>query len=510
LTWILRELGDELFIPDLSRAVEARSRVRKRNARREAFALLAPLLNLPDRDAVFARMWKRRMTYFTALATVLVSIMLGWIWTRTDRYQVREVAITSSAIVTSAESFAANRLLEQHAYYQLGYAAVQQARMIPDQEFRALALAGVARGLARSGQREQAGAVAQEAGPGARHIRDARLRAVALAALATAFAEAGDTLPARDSAAEAWKSALAVPNPQLRAGALEEVGEVLLARNDLNNAAICGRQLLEDARQTGDAAQRAYGVGSAAAILYRARDPLAAATAKEAIEQTQHIDILRFRAETLANIATQFADAAMKSQAREAADNAFAAATSLTGGLRSFLLATRIKPALEKTDSSDNLTRALSVAIDDALHIQETDQRAGGIAWLVPWSASQQGESQAVALASKAIDAAQATEDADLKIDVLSLLADQTARAHLKVAGQITQQALALAPKHTSDRGKSVDLAQIADAYAEMGELRLARVAADRCSVSTDKLGGYESIIKRRVLTLRPALAKYF
>ena len=94
--------GDGLFLPDLRTSSDSRPRTRE--MRLQAYALLAPLLDLPDKDAVFARVQKRRVAIAASTALILALVSAVALWSRTDHYQLWMLRATLEREVGARDS----------------------------------------------------------------------------------------------------------------------------------------------------------------------------------------------------------------------------------------------------------------------------------------------------------------------------------------------------------------------------------------------------------------------
>jgi hypothetical protein len=116
LRWIQRQLGDELYLPDLRNVTQQPPRKR----RIEAAALLAPIIGLNSREEVLARVRKRRIqlaaTGFAAfvLAFVVLFLWIRWLATPEGAYYSAAETVLSSAtrreivapeLITAARAF---------------------------------------------------------------------------------------------------------------------------------------------------------------------------------------------------------------------------------------------------------------------------------------------------------------------------------------------------------------------------------------------------------------------
>jgi hypothetical protein len=77
LRWVQREREDELFLPDLTGDPGTWTRQRRNAARLEALSLLAPILGLPDREALLAR---RTKTLIAGAAVACLALVLSGLW----------------------------------------------------------------------------------------------------------------------------------------------------------------------------------------------------------------------------------------------------------------------------------------------------------------------------------------------------------------------------------------------------------------------------------------------
>ena len=488
---------DDLYVPDVSRGEEATPHER-RGARREVCALLAPLLDLPDRDAVFARARKRTVLY-GCLASLLLAVSATlWAWTRTDRYQIMTIATASADLIGSAgESSFASDWLETLAASEEWRHAAKQARALPDEEFRALALTAVARGLARAGHKCEAVAVAHEAK--AADIRSDRYKTLALAAVAKAFADSGDMAAANAGASEAWKAAAGIQVAQMRKDALSEAADALFAARNPSAAASAGLGMADAARVENDEAARAVGLANAAAHLQRAHHAAAADVAAEAMAASRKIKADRWQVDALVRMSESWASAGLTEEARSAASQALELSKGLNGALRTLMLTARVMPALQRVELVAQFVEALHIASASLDAIENPDERARAIAYVVPWVARLRGEQEAIRLARSGVEVMRVIEDPDRRIDVLAEFSHQLAKAHLEMTFELSRKATDLAPAHTQDRGRCVAFVHISAAYAELGSLRLSRLAAERCALSTDRLQAYHTILQHHI-----------
>ncbi len=453
-------------------------------------------MELPDRDAVFARVRKRQLLLCIISLFLLVVGSSVWAWTRTDNYQFRRVAIASRSAVSSAESFAAARYVETLATSPRAADAVDQARALLDRDFRALSLAGVSRGLASVGRNELAGSTADDAMALATEIQDPHMRSMVLLTLAEAFFQLHELSKSDDAAQGSLNSGLQIEHPELRAEILCDVIRRSIQSRATALAQAAAKALIKAARGITNQGPQVYSLSCAATVA----DTSAGAVGpilQEALNISKSIASARIRAETLANVAELFAAIGSVPQGRYVAEQAFESALSIAGAPRAFVLVNRILPALESTKYASLMEEGASVALDDALRDSKPDSRARGVAAALRWIVKVRPQMDPAILVREAREAAANVEDPDRRIDVLSVVSHDIAKAQLGVAFDIAWEALEAVPTHTDDRGQSVAYAQIAAAFAELGWLRQARLAAERCTSSTDRLSAFEQILKR-------------
>ena len=506
LRWVCAELEDELFVPDVSAARTARSRAEWRSARHEAFAILAPLVGLADREAVYARVRKTRL-----IATVVVSalVMLGgamWQWTRTDSYQMRRIALMGPEVLRSAESFSSVRFLEALAVTQHRAVAIATARALPDSDMRIFAVASVAGSLAKTGERSTSRQLADEARSQVTQVPDGRMKSMVLDALAKTFLELGNPARAEQLAAMDADVGLTIDHPVLRAQVLCEALQTLTSVGPSARARQTAGDLAAAAREerTG-AADRAYDLACAS---IGTNDASArSALADEAFVAALGITPLRARVETLSNIAQLFGSNGLADATGDAAKTALKAAKELPNGTRAFILVTHVLPALAAARLDDAEQLATQLALETALAGDDADARARNVSSVLRWLKRRKPDSELVALAQRARDEVAAVSDSDRKIDVLSQVAHEIAKAQLPIAASIAREVLAGVPLHTDDRGRSVAYAQIASAFAELRLFREARLAADRCGSSTDRLEAYAAILRSFAMGTGPRRA---
>src|SRR5205823_3977149 len=135
-------------------------------------------------------------------------------------------------------------------------------------------------------------------------------------------------------------------------------------------------------------------------------------------------------------------------------------------------------PALQQTGASGLIEQVLDIAIEDAKQTERAEERSRLIGYLLPLVVTSKGEGSANSLANEALHAAEEDQDISMKVEAISMLALNAARAHMQSARQFCTRAYELVHIDTDDRARSVALAHIADAYSEMGDLRSARLAA--------------------------------
>jgi len=495
LRWVCAELGDELYVPDVSTARAARSRAERRLARHEAFAILAPLVGLPDREAVYGRLQKTRLITAVLVSAVVLIGAAAWQWTRTDSYQLRSIALAGSEVLRSAESFSSVRFLETLAATQYRTVAIDTARSLSDSDMRILAIASAARGVAKAGERNIARQLAEESSSGIAHLADGRMKSMALDALAKTFLDLGNLAGAQRLAAMDYDVGLTIDHPELRGDVLCEALQTLTRAGSPDRARRAARDVAAAAREERTSAgSRAYGLACAAIGM----DDASARSAllEEAWAAARGITPLRVKVETLSNISQLLTSAGISEAARDAANAAVESAQQLPSATRAFVLVNRVLPALAAARLDLAEQRVARMALDDALGGEHADSRARGVSSVLRWFKGRKLDPELVALAQRARDEAVTLDDPDRRIDVLSQVAHEVAKARLPIAALIARDALAAVPRHTDDRGRSVAYAQIAGAFAELRLFREARLAADRCANSTDRLGAYAIILR--------------
>jgi hypothetical protein len=123
------------------------------------------------------------------------------------------------------------------------------ARSITDPGAQAVALADVARALAKAGQHEQAGAVAIRAEAVARSITDPYWYAVALADVARALAKAGQHERGGVVAVRSEAAARSITNPYRQARALAQAVRALAGAGQYERAESVARSITDPEEQ---------------------------------------------------------------------------------------------------------------------------------------------------------------------------------------------------------------------------------------------------------------------
>jgi hypothetical protein len=151
---IERELGGELFKPDL-RGNPAKQRGKAlRDATKQALALLAPLLDLPSKEALLDRRAKLRW-WATAASIIAVIIAASLFYlSRTDWYQIWKVRGEAAKLVPQSKAPAATEWLRALALANRAKEAFDLAVEVKDPVDRSIAISAINNALTELAKRD--------------------------------------------------------------------------------------------------------------------------------------------------------------------------------------------------------------------------------------------------------------------------------------------------------------------------------------------------------------------
>lgn len=490
LRWIQYEIHDELYLPDLRGEVAEVSE--RRRLRREALALLAPLVGLPDREAAAASIYKRRLGILILAFVFLSAIGTSWAWTRTDGYQVRRVVNDGEQAAVAAEALSVQRWTETLAKVRQEKAAVATARRVEDAFDRSMTLASIARGVHNT----KSGEITTEAIAIATTLQDTLSRAIAVEAIVTADSSGGPP-GAAVAATRARSAATRIENPELRGDALTAIAGAFAALGD-NHELVGVAQEIAALAPAVNVDQRAPQLGKTALALSRVGDQtLSRQFAEQALSAAAQVVSARRRIDTLVDLASTWRTPRLADLARRATRLAAAEVQSIKNcALRAFLVS-GLAPVMSSPGQRDEGRRLALAAWTCSPAIGEADDRARALASLAVAFAHVGLSQQATEAGLNAVSVARTIKNNEHRADVLSEVLARVANlgapgTMLSAVDQASRDALA----HPDDRGRSVALAHVSTALARMGAIRRARLVANQCSNSTDRLNAYRMILE--------------
>lgn len=235
-----REIGDEIFKPDLRGAPQLLAGREAREARLRALSLLAPLVGLADKDSLLDERKKIVRVAAVLLFATLVAVAAFVGWVRSDAYQIRTVLREApvgqvsgaergdtAPLMTWMEALLATGHLEE---------AQESARVAASPAHRTVALGAVSRHYVDAGLKTVADSFATEALANLSQIDDSTARARAGVTLFSLLKDLGREAEAGDLAlgavADAFKDpvrGLALPVAQRIAETAAQIGRCDLA-----------------------------------------------------------------------------------------------------------------------------------------------------------------------------------------------------------------------------------------------------------------------------------------
>lgn len=171
---IERNLKDELFKPDLRGELQNFHKQALKVMSKEALSLLAPLVDLPDKESVFSQRKKKTILAVSLIAAMLIALVSWVTWIRSSEYKIRELLSETPKLVSAIRrSDEAGKVADwYHTLALVGRAgeALIQARQKDDvevdysdiPEFRFQSLASVVHALAKVGKMSEAKDLARE------------------------------------------------------------------------------------------------------------------------------------------------------------------------------------------------------------------------------------------------------------------------------------------------------------------------------------------------------------
>jgi len=494
LRWVQRELGDELYLADLRGQVAADSAPERRQRHREALSLLAPLIGLPDREAVAARIFKRRLAGLAALVLLAASGFAGWRWTRSDPYQVRQVVEDGQRAVVAAQAATVQDWVAALVEAGREELAVATARSISDPADRTVALSRVASALlARDSVRSRG--LIDSALASAALIQDPSSY---LEAVSTAVAS-GDGLMAAgtlDALSRARRRAMDIEHTGLRADGLASLGMAFATAHATDSVVAVARDI-ESIAAVADVEWIPDALGETARALHAvSNDAEARRFADLAIQAVRRIGAARRRFDRLIELARTFREAGLPDLSARALHLGADELPAVGSPMLQVFLARNLVAEWLVLGRSDSAQAVAALLARETGKVAEPDPRARALAYTAQSFAQLDSNAAAGKLALEALRTAERVTDPDRKLDVTTEVLGNV--AHLGPRDTMRaalDRASRAAVAHSDDRGRSVALAHLAAAFVRLDDLYHARLLAERCPNSTDKLNAYRDIL---------------
>jgi tetratricopeptide (TPR) repeat protein len=492
----------------------------------------------------------------------------GWIWTRSNAYQIAQIQTDGETLVPgSADTTAMAWITNMVLLDQQADRALISAGRIQKAAEQSLAYAAIAEALSMTGSAEMMRSTADSSIIIAGRIDDHEDRSRTYAAIARILSRAGAADKALVAADSALLSAVRIDTARDQSHVLAAIAIILtkagLAEKGLvaaNLAIVVAGRIIDPEDQSSTYAMAAESLAKAGAadraiaIAGTIKDPKVQSTTYAVIAEALSNDGARDKALVAADLASVVVNRIESPRDRLFAYIAVAEALSIAGSadkaqivVDSALVAAGM---LEDRDYRSRVYAMIAEVIAKAGAADKALLVAGRIDnpnfQLLTYAAVAGILSQA-GVADKALAAADSTlavagriKDSDLRSEAYAMAAevfatsgsvDRAMAAASRIEDPYTQfraylfvmQAKAIPPdavastldsalnivaKITSDIPRSEALALIAQIQAQRGELREARLTADQCITSNERLWAYSAILHAYVKQQDPVLKK--
>jgi len=504
---VQQQLGDELFTPDLRGNPEDLKRRAQRSFKREALALLAPLVNLPGKDELLDQR-KKNLIVGSALLVALTGGAGGWkAWDNRPESQIRHILSESPGLVQevstdiasgvaiaqatrAAQDAAIGEWLRTLVLTGNAKTALESARAIEWPEGRFHALVEIADQLrtggairhsidhrgkraweivhdgskapAEPGARDAENAAAIEAAHAARRvieatrkIADAADRSKLLLEVAGALAKIGKHNEIQPIVQEALEAVRTIPDAGARSRALDKAAVTMAGAGRPREAAQIAEEAL--AARGGDADGRVNMLVEIS-LFAEAR---AAALQLNGPEQ---------RAKALIGIAQAMVQAGQREEAAQTVNSAVEAAARVEFSLRGrYTVHAQIMEMLADSGRTDE---ALAIA-----RRVENGDRESPLVWIARALANAGKHEDAARVACEALALARAMPDADRRAAALIEIGEALAASGGSAqAGSLAQEALTA----LGGEGNYSRLDQILALLVKAGKHAEAKHVADR------------------------------
>lgn len=487
-----QNLSDALFKPDLRGQPEDFKRRTKKEATKTVLSLLAPLVNLPSKDALLDKR-KKYLILTTVTLFFIVAGAIGWkAWDDSPASQINKIIADSKSLVQvgaaliGGPDYSSNKKslwLKSLALTGRYDEALNIARSIEQKGSRADALAYVAQASVQTNNIEEAKKLAQEALNLAKELEDTYSNAQILADVARCLAQTGQTQEALMVAKNITS------NPLQKDLAVAEIAQAFALRGQIQEAFTIARDI-ENIRPEAL-------IKIAKTLTQIGQKDAAIAAAQEALRIAQSVTY----------------DAAYRYQLMNYISRICSQVGLEEVAVLAMQEATNAESKIENTFLNSGAVTDIAVSLIERGEVQEAINKAKNIKEVQSRSSALQdvsnalvkrGQTQEALIVAKSIELEEVRHEALLGIALVLAQTGQTDKAASVL------QATPPIPVGISDIGKSKANLIIVKVLAKLHNYRKARENANHCTYSDHKLQAYTAILREYAIDKEKISPKLF